>query len=594
LTFDRINFDPANHPGLMPGWFFFSPAIYFFVVSNFFTYLQSTLNGSFISHAMKKFLFFIIIFFSVSILASADYWTAKTNFPGTGTQAPFAFVIGSKGYVGCGGGTAELWEFDPATNAWTQMATFGGVVRMYAQAFAVFNKGYVCGGRNVATALSDCWEYDPSLNAWTQITNFPTTREGGISFASSTKGYMGTGHIDPSNSIAYDDLWEYDPALNSWTQKANFPAGPRVWSVGFSINDKCYLHGGCDGFTVLYSDFYEYDPALNVWTAKASFPGTPSFDAAAFSICGRGYVGTGESNLGFLSEWWQYDPVADQWLQKANFPGGIREETAFFSIADHGYVGMGNGSGNINDLWEYTPDTNTCMVIAAFSAPHHVCPGTCTDFLNLSANANSFLWNFPGANPSSSIDVNPSNICYNTPGNYSVTLIASNSNNTDTITLNNYVTVYPYPPPQGISQSGDTLFANAGSVMYQWYFNGTLISGATDYFYLATASGDYNVVATDLNGCEVEAVVFNVFAQIGSAGRLQPMMVYLVDGTLMIRSNYSGDQTLSIYNVLGKNIFSAGFHDASAIIPLPEFVPGIYIAEISGGDKIFRTEFVRM
>src|SRR6185369_199045 len=102
--------------------------------------------------------------------------------------------------------------------------------------------------------------------------------------------------------------------------------------------------------------------------------------------------------------------------------------------------------------------------------------------------------------------VNPTQICYNTPGTYPVSLIAWNSADTDTITLNNYITVYPYPAPQGISQSGDTLIANAGAVSYQWYHNGLPVAGATNYFYIATEGGDYNIVATDANGCEVEAV----------------------------------------------------------------------------------------
>lgn len=38
--------------------------------------------------------------------------------------------------------------------------------------------------------------------------------------------------------------------------------------------------------------------------------------------------------------------------------------------------------------------------------------------------------------------------------------------------------------------------------------------GATDYFYVASEGGNYNVVATDAsNGCEVEAVIFDVVAE---------------------------------------------------------------------------------
>ena len=94
------------------------------------------------------------------------------------------------------------------------------------------------------------------------------------------------------------------------------------------------------------------------------------------------------------------------------------------------------------------------MPVAIFSAPNHICPGTCTDFMNLSSNGLAYQWFFPGAIPATSNDVNPVNICYNFPGSYGVTLIASNALGTDTLFMNNFITVYPHPPPQGILQNG--------------------------------------------------------------------------------------------------------------------------------------------
>jgi len=138
----------------------------------------------------------------------------------------------------------------------------------------------------------------------------------------------------------------------------------------------------------------------------------------------------------------------------------------------------------------------------------HLCPGTCNDYLNASTNATSYLWIFAGGIPTTSTTVNPT-VCYNTPGIYDVTLIASNSIGSDTIILNNYMTVYPYPLPMAIEYCGDTLFATQGFVSYQWYMSGNIINGATDYIYIATQSTDYNVVGTDMNGCEVEGVIFN-------------------------------------------------------------------------------------
>ena len=235
--------------------------------------------------------------------------------------------------------------------------------------------------------------------------------------------------------------------------------------------------------------------------------------------------------------------------------------------------------------------------IALFSAPHHICPGTCTDFTNLSLNCLSFQWSFPGATPAVSTDANPTGICYNSPGSYSVTLIASNMTSSDTLSLNNYITVYPYPPPQGISQSGDTLFANAGAVSYQWYDNGNLIPGATDYFYVAPHSGDYSVVATDQNTCEVEAAIFDVVAGLQelTAGNMQLSIIPnpVKDKFTVRNSNFKMSDTgvVTIYNVLGEKVMS--LHSDLSRIDVHELSPGLYYLEIQDNKNFLRAKFVK-
>jgi len=243
---------------------------------------------------------------------------------------------------------------------------------------------------------------------------------------------------------------------------------------------------------------------------------------------------------------------------------------------------------------------------ALFSAPNHICPGTCTEFTNLSLGADSFLWTFSGANPPTSTDMNPANICYQNPGTYSVTLIAASTVTglSDTLTLNNYITVYPYPAPQGITQNGDTLFANQGATAYQWYFNGNIINGATDYFYVATQSGDYNVVVTDENNCEVEAVINNVIAGLTPALSFEEGVVVFpnpVSETLSVigfppalltsgSAALSGTTAeISIYNLLGEKIYEeknviAG-KDGRIEIDCRQLQPGIYILQLSEKEK---------
>ena len=244
--------------------------------------------------------------------------------------------------------------------------------------------------------------------------------------------------------------------------------------------------------------------------------------------------------------------------------------------------------------------------VALFSAQNHICPGTCTGFSNLSQNATSFIWNFTGANPATSTDTDPVNICYNTPGTYSVQLIAFNSNTSDTLTLNNYITVYPYPPAQGITQNGDTLSAFQGSVSYQWYFNGALIPSATDYFYVATESGDYNVVCTDANGCEVEAAIFDVVAATGeilgdqlavhpvpATGKLQ---LYLSEGIRNGSAEY-GRVCIGIYSSTGALITSlptvSNGAKQTVEVDVTQLSPGMYYLQVSTDEKISRIKFIK-
>lgn len=249
-------------------------------------------------------------------------------------------------------------------------------------------------------------------------------------------------------------------------------------------------------------------------------------------------------------------------------------------------------------------ELSNTMPVAAFLAANDICPGTCTDFTNLSVNATSYLWSFPGANPSSSTDPNPAVICYNTPGQYDVQLIASNSTGSDTLLLANYITVYPYPAPQGIIQSGDTLFANPGAVSYQWYQDGILIPGATDYFYVANTGGDFNVVATDANGCEVEAVIFDVIASVRpiAGNALLAIFPNPVSAILVIDS--PGTETalaeinkLMVYNCVGEQVLfrsiPAGEKQLPAELDVSSLANGIYWLEIESTLKTIRFRFVK-
>jgi len=339
-----------------------------------------------------------------------------------------------------------------------------------------------------------------------------------------------------------------------------------------------------------------------------------------FLIAGTSYSAISgnksEANLGSEQSWMiKTNSLGNKVWDKTIFTVGHDEsgyaietsDPGCYFIANNTIAGIGGyktqDTCGANDYWI----VKFCETVqAGFTSSPYLCPGVCIDFVNLSFQATSFQWSFPGASPDTSTIFNPTNICYFTPGSFAVQLIATNANGSDTLLLPNYITVFPAPLPQSISQNGDTLFAIAGSATYQWYFNGNMINGATDYLYVAPASGNYNVIVTDNNGCEVEAVINNVIASfqlpvISYQLEIFPNPVedkFTIHKLEVTRTAFE----ISIYNMLGEKIILPADRQQSAhadpssgelTIDCRLLSPGMYSIEIISGENIYRTKFVK-
>lgn len=140
-----------------------------------------------------------------------------------------------------------------------------------------------------------------------------------------------------------------------------------------------------------------------------------------------------------------------------------------------------------------------------------ICVGDCISFTDMSTNSpNSWSWTFNGAATASSTAQNPTNICYNTPGTYSVTLVATNTFGSGSLTKTGYITVNP-PPTVTASANPTTICANqtstltgSGASSYVWN-PGSIPGSPVNVNPAATTT--YSVVGTDVNGCTNTASV---------------------------------------------------------------------------------------
>jgi len=308
----------------------------------------------------------ITIFFSSNLIYSQNVWVQIADNP-IAIESSIAFSINGKGYVGLGdlGSTTSsaIYEYDPTSNTWTLKTNYpGGNLSARSIAFTIGNKAYIGTGYNPSTmSLSDqLWEYDPATNSWSQKASFPGgVREGACAFSIGNKGYVGTGW----NTNYYDDFWEFDPASNNWTQKADFIGGPRALAAGFSINGMGYIATGyysASGGQL--KTVFQYNPTTNSWSQKADYDDYPVYGSGAFVINNKAYLCSGlDSTLLNTTDMLSYDPLTDSWSHEIDFPGLPREECVAFSIGNSGYVGWGyhRNTGLKSDFWKYTVQINS-------------------------------------------------------------------------------------------------------------------------------------------------------------------------------------------------------------------------------------------
>lgn len=294
----------------------------------------------------------------ISFTSAAFDWDQMTDFGGIARHRTTALSIGNKVYFGLGhyNGAGpnvlfdDWWEYDPATNAWTQKADYLGGLMYQAAGFTIGNIGYVGTGRDQSAALVNTFfAYDPQTNTWTQKPNFPGAgRRGAVAFAIDEYGYMGTG----SN---YSDFYKFDPSTDTWSAIAGMPTAGRISAVGFELDGYGYV--GTGSTSSAQNDFWRYDPATDQWVQMANVGPTPRQEAAGFSIMGKGYILTGDdySSGNNFGDMWEYTPATDTWIQIDDFPGTARR---YLTCVTHGnvvYAGLGTNGTNFKDFWRYDP-----------------------------------------------------------------------------------------------------------------------------------------------------------------------------------------------------------------------------------------------
>jgi hypothetical protein len=144
---------------------------------------------------------------------------------------------------------------------------------------------------------------------------------------------------------------------SQWVKKANFPDS-RITATGFSIGNYGYVGGGIlDKNDV--RDFWRYDSETDMWESIDSIPAKGKVAwAVTFVINKKAYVCN-------INQLWEYNPETGNWTRKADPPAHnsvYGSSMTGFSIGNFGYVYASNdlypGSPS-NVFFQYDPETDT-------------------------------------------------------------------------------------------------------------------------------------------------------------------------------------------------------------------------------------------
>lgn len=204
---------------------------------------------------------------------------------------------------------------------------------------------------------------------------------------------------------------------------------------------------------------------------------------------------------------------------------------------------------------------NDCnLPTASFSVDNGtVCENAPVQFRDRSINATSWFWTFPGGNPATSTDQNPL-VSYPTSGVYSALLNSSNSNGGQTIMSVNCVVVHPNPAPPVITAIGNLLTSSL-AINYEWYFDSSLITSATNSTYTANADGFYSVtVANEFNCQSSSEQVYITVNAIASDEKgndeiiIAPTLVS--DHAVIQLKTEQKVETIQVYDALGRMVIN--------------------------------------
>ena len=298
------------------------------------------------------------------IIRYVSIWEKLTDSPVVRVEGSISFSIGGKGYIGLGAdissrdGLNDMWEYDPDSDSWKQIADFPSEGRSYVANFVIGSKVYIVGGMknsgdfyDSTGVYSEFWEFDVIANTWTQKSDFPGgLRARAFGFSLGNFGYVGGGNFAGNT---FSDFWKYDLSSDSWSKLSQLPG-----SLATLFTTVVYDSNSAFVFGIKESnsrEFYKYEESDDSWSMLSSIP-THSFRVTGIILGDYIIVGDDFPSDGRKRKFYKYSISSNLWEtiilnEKYN---SDRVENSF-SIFGYGYFTILR-TGHEKILWRLNPD----------------------------------------------------------------------------------------------------------------------------------------------------------------------------------------------------------------------------------------------